>query len=631
MKKSMFPDWSSLTPEKAAADLPRLLEEAEKGVAKIEASSPQTFEDLEWALADATRPLWELWGMVGHMMSVMNSDEWRKVDEEFRPKIVEFSLRVSQSKRLNDHAKEVLMRLKSCGGASENATRIRILEKSIQGAELAGVSLEGERKKRFNEISQRLSKLSMDYSNAVLDATNAFKFEKDGKTYTIDDANYPQTMKHCADREVREKLFRARSTRAPENTARIDEILALRFEKAKLLGFKNPAELSIAVKSAPSVAAVMKMIDDLDAATEKIAAEEKSELVESAKGAVEKLEPWDQSFYATRLRESKYSYSEEELKKYFEVEDVVAGLFKMANFLYNVDIRELKGDEKPSVWHPDVRFFEVSEGGKPIAYFYFDPYVRNGQKRGGAWMNSFDDRCDRRGVLPLALVVTNFPQPDENGKSYLPMREVETLFHEFGHATQCMLTKVGEEGAAGLSLVEWDAVEVASQFNENWCLDDRTGISVPADLKKKVLAAKNFRAATVCRAQLALAKIDMLLHIGENGGKKPREIKEEIFRHFDMPMVKEDLFLCAFSHIFAGGYSAGYYGYKWAEVMSADCYGAFEEAGLSDDAAVKRVGKAYRDTVLALGGSESAYEVFQRFRGRAPTIDALLRQQGLKR
>ena len=538
--------------------------------------------------------------MVGHMMSVMNSDEWRKVDEEFRPKIVEFSLRVSQSKRLNDLAKEVLMRLKSCGGASENATRIRILEKSIQGAELAGVSLEGEKKKRFNEISQRLSKLSMDYSNSVLDATNAFKFEKDGKTYTIDDANYPQTMKHCADREVREKLFRARSTRAPENTARIDEILALRFEKAKLLGFKNPAELSIAVKSAPSVAAVMKMIDDLDAATEKIAAEEKAELVESAKGAVEKLEPWDQSYYATRLRESKYSYSEEELKKYFEVEDVVAGLFKMANFLYNVDIRELKGDEKPSVWHPDVRFFEVSEGGKPIAHFYFDPYVRNGQ-------------------------------PDENGKSYLPMREVETVFHEFGHATQCMFTRIGEEGAAGLSLVEWDAVEVASQFNENWCLDDRTGISVPADLKKKVLAAKNFRAATVCRAQLALAKIDMLLHIGENGGKKPREIKEEIFRHFDMPMVKEDLFLCAFGHIFAGGYSAGYYGYKWAEVMSADCYGAFEEAGLSDDAAVKRVGKAYRDTVLALGGSESAYEVFQRFRGRAPTIDALLRQQGLKR
>ena len=278
MKKSMFPDWSSLTPEKAAADLPRLLEEAEKGVAKIEASSPQTFEDLEWALADATRPLWELWGMVGHMMSVMNSDEWRKVDEQFRPKIVEFSLRVAQSKRLNDLAKEVLMRLKSCGGEGPNATKIRILEKSIQGAELSGVSLEGEKKNRFNEISQRLSKLSMDYSNSVLDATNAFKFEKDGKTYTIDDANYPQTMKHCADRAVREALCRARSTRAPENTARIARILELRRELAALLGFADYAALSLATKCAPSVAAVGAMIDELDAATQAIARREDAEL-----------------------------------------------------------------------------------------------------------------------------------------------------------------------------------------------------------------------------------------------------------------------------------------------------------------------------------------------------------------
>ena len=629
MAKQRFPDWSKFTPEAVAADMPRLLAEAEKGVAEIEASMPQTFEDLNWRLNDAVRPLWDTWGMLSHMTSVMNSDAWRKVEEEFQPKIVEMSLRISQSKRLNEHAKEVLMRISSCGGASENATRIRILKKSIQGAELSGVSLEGEKKERFNEIAKKLAKLSMDFSNCVLDATNAFKLEKDGKTYTIDDANYPETMKHCADREVREKLFRARSTRAPENAARIDEILALRRGRAAILGYANPAEVSLATKCAPSVAAVMKMIDDLDAATEKCAAEEKAELESSADGA--KLEPWDLSFYAERLREKKYAYSEEELKKHFEVEDVVAGLFRMTKFLYDVDVRELKGGEKPSVWHPDVRFFELSEGGRPIAHFYFDPYVRNGQKRGGAWMNEFRNRCDRRGELPLALVCTNFPKPDGSGKAYLPMREVETLFHEFGHATQCMLTKIGEEDAAGISLVEWDAVEVASQFNENWCLDDRTGISVPADLKKKVLAAKNFRAATVCRAQLALAKIDMLLHIGENGGKKPREIKEEIFRHFDMPMVKEDLFLCAFGHIFAGGYSAGYYGYKWAEVMSADCYGAFEEAGLSDDAAVKRVGKAYRDTVLALGGSESAYEVFRHFRGRAPTIDALLRQRGLKR
>ena len=632
MKKQVFPDWSKLTPESAAAELPKLLAKAEKGVAQVEASDPLTFEDFQWRLNDATRELWELWGMVRHMSSVMNSDEWRKVQEEFQPKVVEFSLRVGQSKRLNDQRKSVLQRILSCGGASVNATRVRILETELRDAELSGVSLEGEKKARFNEISARLAKLSTDYSNAVLDAINDFKFEKDGKTYTMDDANYPNILKNCADREVREKVYRARCSCAPENEPRIDEILSLRMESAALLGYANPAEMSIVVKSAPSVDAVMKMIEDLDVATVAVAKEEKKELEDFAKDIVPVLEPWDRAYCAERMREKKYSYSEEELKKNFEVEDVVKGLFRMTKFLYDVDVRELKGDEKPPVWHPDVRFFELSEGGKVIAHFYFDPFVRNGLKSGGAWANAFRNRCDRRGELPLALVCTNFPERDENGKSYLPMREVETLFHEFGHATQTMLTKIGEEDAAGISLVEWDAVEVASQFNENWCLDDRTGIKIPADLKKKVLAAKNYRAATICRSQLAFAKIDMLLHLGAaKDGKTPLGITREVFRHFDIPILPEGRFLCSFSHIFAGGYSAGYYGYKWAEVMSADCYGAFEEAGLEDDAAVKRVGREYRDTILALGGSESAYDVFRRFRKRAPTIDAILRQQGLKR
>ncbi|MBQ6136088.1 MAG: hypothetical protein IJI73_01825, partial [Kiritimatiellae bacterium] len=233
MAEKHFPDWGSLTPEGAAAELPRLLAEAERGVSAVEASDASTFEGLEWALDDATRPLWDLWHMVSHMTAVRNSDAWRKVEEDFQPKAVEFSLRVAQSRRLYELSKGVLAGI----GADGDATRRRILEKSVQAAELAGVSLEGAAKDRFNEISRRLAKLAMDFSNAVLDATDAFRYEKDGRVYTIDDAEYPETMKHCADREVREKLFRARSTRAPENTARIDEILALRFEKAKLLGF----------------------------------------------------------------------------------------------------------------------------------------------------------------------------------------------------------------------------------------------------------------------------------------------------------------------------------------------------------------------------------------------------------
>ena len=622
MSAMMFPDWAAFTPEKAAADLPRLLAEAETAVAAVEASDPATFEELEWKLNDAVRPLWDVWGMVGHMTSVMNSDAWRKVEEDFQPQIVTFSLRVAQSKRLYELEKNVLAK-------TSDPVRRRILEHAVRGAELSGVALEGEKKVRFNEIQQRLAKLSMDFSNAVLDATKAFTLEKDGKTYTIDDANYPETMKHCADREVREKLFRARAARAPENEARIVEILKLRAELAGILGYGSFAEISLAKKCAPSVAAVTNMIAQLDAATAEISAKEDAELGEN-------LEPWDRAFAAERLREKKYSYSEEELKRHFEVEDVIRGLFRMTQFLYGVEIEEVTGAAKPSVWHPDVRFFAVKEQGKAIAHFYFDPYVRNGQKQGGAWMNEFRNRCDRRGETPVAVIVTNFPKPDGSGKAYLPFREVETVFHEFGHATQCMLTRVGEEDVAGISLVEWDAVEVASQFMENWCLDDRTGIVVPPELKAKVLAAKNYRAASACRRQLAFALTDIELHDrfarpgAEVDAARVEEVNRKNFIRFGIVTVPEDRFLCSFAHIFAGGYAAGYYGYKWAEVMSCDCYGAFEEAGLKDDAAVKAVGRKYRETVLGLGGSKSAYEVFREFRGREPSVEAMLRQQGLK-
>ena len=621
MKAECFPDWAGLTPEKAAAELPRLLEEAEKGVAAAEAAEPQTFEDLCWRVDDVTRPRWELWGMVAHMASVMNSEGWRKTEEEFQPKLVAFSLRVGQSRRLYDHTKAVLGRLSAEPGGGD-PTRVRILTKMVEAAERAGVGLEGAEKARFNEIQAKLAKLGSDFRNAVIDATAAFKLEKGGKTYTIDDAEYPETMKHCADREVREALYRARVTRAPENAPRIGEILALRHELAGILGFADYAELSLAAKCAPSVAAVRGMIDSLDAATAARAAEEEAEIGGDA------LLPWDVAYEAERLRERRYAYSEEELKRHLAMDDVVAGLFRMAKFLFGVDVEEVTGEGKPPVWHPDVRFFAVREGDETLAHFYFDPYVRSRQKSGGAWMNEFGNRCDRLGRKPLAVVVTNFPLPGENGVSHLPFREVETLFHEFGHALQCMLTRVGEEGAAGISLVEWDAVEVASQFMENWCMDDRTGIAIPAELKAKVRAAKNFRAATACRRQMAFAKTDLDLHVGAPPAD-PGAVKRENFEHFGLPLIPEDRFLCAFTHIFAGGYAAGYYGYKWAEVMSADCYGAFEDAGLGDDDAVRRVGAAYRETVLALGGSRSALDVFRAFRGRDPEISALLRQQGL--
>ena len=643
--KNVFPDWAGFTPEKAAAELPQLLEDAEKAVSAIEelrsgedAASP-TYEDFVWALDDATRELWHCWGAVGHMLGVMNSEAWRKLEEEWQPRVVAFSLRVSQSMRLYELAKGVSRLPRLARDARLDSTRRRIVEKMVQSAELAGVGLEGELKTRFNEIQMRLAKLGADFHNTVIDATAAFKFEKDGKAYTIDDASYPETMKHCADREVRERLYRARVARAPENEARIDEILKLRQESAEILGFKNYAELSLATKCAPGVGAVRKMIDDLDAATAERAKAEEDELERSGKDSSSPLpvEPWDRAFLAERLREKKYAYSEEELKRHFELEDVVKGLFKMTKFLFDVDVEEVA--EKPSVWHEDVRFFAVREKGAVVAHLYFDPFVRSGLKSGGAWMNEFRNRrkVEMRGGqrtdLPLAVVVTNFPLKDENGKCFLPFREVATLFHEFGHALQCMLTRIDEEDAAGINLVEWDAVEVASQFMENWCLDDRTGISVPAELKAKVRAAKNFRAATACRRQLAFAKLDLGLHSRVvDCNREPSTVdalKTAVFCHFGLPMIPEDRFLCAFTHIFAGGYAAGYYGYKWAEVMSADCFGAFEEAGLEENEAVRRTGFRYRETVLALGGSKSALEVFREFRGRDPEIKSLLRQQDL--
>ena len=619
--KCEFPDWGAFTPEVAARELPRLLESAERVVADIEASEPECFEDLEWRLEDATRPLWECWGMVAHETSVMNSEEWRRIEEDFQPKIVEFSLRVGQSRRLYEHAKAVLRRMKE-GKAAYDATRTRILEKSVEAAERSGVGLDGEEKKRFNEIQASLARLGSDFRNSVIDATKAFSFEKDGKTYTIDDAAYQETMKHCADREVREALYRARATRAPENAPRIGEILALRREMARILGFGDYAELSLASKCAPSSDAVRRMINELDVATAAHARDE-----DAAIGGAS-LKPWDIAYEAERLKERLYDYSEEDLKRCFTLDAVLNGLFRVSKELFGVEVEEVCGDERPSAWHPDVRFFAVREGGETVAHFYLDPYVRPGMKSGGAWMNEFSNRCDRLGKKPLAVIVANFPLPGEDGASHLPMREVETLFHEFGHALQCMLTRIGEEGAAGISLVEWDAVEVASQFMENWCLDDRTGIAIPDALKAKVRAAKNFRAASACRRQLAFAETDLDLHTGEPPSD-PDAVKRANFARFGLPGIEGDLFLCSFTHIFAGGYAAGYYGYKWAEVMSADCYGAFEESGLGDDDAVHAAGRKYRETVLALGGSKSALDVFREFRGRDPEIAALMRQQGL--
>ena len=609
----MFIDWSGFTPEKAADSLPRLFELAEAGLERAEAVENPSWEDLDYALNDAMRPLDDAWRMVSHMASVVNTPEWRALMEEWQPKVVAFMLRAKQSKPVYEKQR----RLHEAG--VEDPVRRRILEKSLMSARLSGISLEGEARERFNALSVEASRLSQDFRNAVLDATAAFKYEKGGKTYTIDDAEYPETMKHCPDREVRERLYRARCTRAPENVSRITRLLEIRREIAALLGFKTFAELSLAEKCAPSVAAVDGMIAALDSATVEKAAEEDRELGTG-------LMPWDRAYAAERLREKKYEYSDADMRRHFELEAVLAGLWRVVKALFGVDVREVHGG--PPAWHGEVRLFEVVDGGKAIAGFYFDPYVRNGEKQGGAWMNEFRNLCVRKGELPLATIVTNFPRPDAEGGCRLCLREVETLFHEFGHALQCMLTEVREEDAAGLNLVEWDAVELASQFMENWVLDPLAGYALPEDLKAKAKKAKNFMAATACRRQLAFASLDWNLHkeTSSLGREDVMEMQREAFARFGIPTIEGDVFICSFSHIFGGGYAAGYYSYKWAEIMSCDAYGAFEEAEPGEYA---RLGAKFRSTVLALGGSKSAYDVFRLFRGRTPSIEPMLRQQGL--
>ncbi|MGN0852484.1 MAG: M3 family metallopeptidase [Kiritimatiellia bacterium] len=664
VKIAESPDFPAMTPAAADEALPILLEEAAAAVDALEENAVPTWDGFVLALDRATRPLMEAWGLVEHLLSVCNSEAWRKIEEKYQERLVAFSLRVGQSRRFYELAKAT---------PAETPTRRRILSRMIRDAELSGVALEGDRQKRFNEIQAELARLANDFGNHVLDATKAFSLtvtdpqdveglpvqlkgmmagpgraETGPWKVSIEDAVYIPFMKHARNRSVRERLMRARATRASagacDNTPLVSRILSLRRELASLLGFRSYADFSLESKCAPSVAAVYKMIGDLAAASRPGAEAEKRELAAfaAAHGFAERLEPWDVAFWAERQREEKYSYSEEELAKYFNLPVVLNGLFKLAEFLFGVTIEQ--ADWTAPVWHKDVRFFRVyDENRAVVAHFYFDPYSRPDTKRGGAWMNeirSREVRPDGTVVKPLALLCCNQALPDAEGRALMRFGEVETLFHEFGHALQQMLTTVDDVGASGLNLIEWDAVEVASQFMENWCYDDATVKrfarhadtyeTIPDDLLARVRAAKNYRAASASLRQLAFAKVDMALHVAPPAD--PNALKNEVFADY-MPdsTVSGDRFLNAFTHIFAGGYAAGYYGYKWSEVMSADAFGAFEDVDLKNEEAVRRVGRLYRNTILALGGSLSPMEVFRRFRGRPPTIDALLRQTGLKK
>jgi oligopeptidase A len=686
LKCSGLPSFTEIKPEHVEPALNQLLSELNEELTQLEADVKPTWNGLVEPLERLTERLTWSWGIVSHLMGVKNSPELRQAYETSQPKIVQFSNRLSQSKPIYNAFKA--LREGDIWNTLESAQQ-RIIESSIRDAELAGIGLEGEAQSRFNAIQMEMAELSTKFSNHVLDATKAFKLklvnpeeveglppswlslaaqaardageenatpENGPWLVTLDFPSYAPFMQHSKRRDLREQLYKAFISRASagdlDNRPIIKRILELRQELAQLLGYKNYAEVSLASKMAPNVEAVDKLLEELRLTSYDAAKKELEELKEFAasKNAPEAndLKNWDVTFWAERQREEKFSFTQEELRPYFPLPQVLDGLFGLVKRLFNVTVTPADG--QAPVWHENVRYFQIAdETGNPIAYFYLDPYSRPAEKRGGAWM----DTClNRRQIkengktdiqLPVAYLICNQTPPVDDKPSLMTFTEVETLFHEFGHGLQHMLTKINYPSAAGINNVEWDAVELPSQFMENWCYERptlmgmakhyETGEPLPEHYYQKLVAARNYMSGSGMLRQLHFSLLDIELHYRyrADGGETPDDVRDRIAKNTTvLPPLPEDNFLCAFGHIFAGGYAAGYYSYKWAEVLSADAFAAFEEAGLEDEQAIKATGERYRDTVLALGGSKHPMEVFKSFRGREPSTEPLLKHNGLK-
>ncbi|MBU6228835.1 MAG: M3 family metallopeptidase [Cyanobacteria bacterium REEB459] len=623
------------------------------------------------------------WRIIGHLMGVKNSPELRAAYEIVQPDLIQFESRLAQSQPI--YAAFKAMRRGRQWSQLEPAQQ-RIVEAALRDAELAGVGLRGASRDRFNEIQQTLAELSTQFANNVLDATKAFSLilttaaEIEGLPpsllalaaqnarqhnhpnatattgpwlITLDHPSFTPFMQHSRRRDLREQIYRAFITRAAggdwDNTPLIHRILELRQEMTELLGYESYASLSLTSKMAPSVEAIYTLMEELRLASYDTAREELQQLNAFAhqKGAAEAghLTQWDTAFWAERVREEQYGLSDEQLRPYFPLPQVLEGLFTLAQQIFGITITAADG-EAP-VWHPDVHYFRVlNQDHAAIAYFYLDPYSRPAEKQGGAWMDECINRAKINGNvrLPVAYLVCNQAPPVNGNPSLMTFAEVETLFHEFGHGLQHMLTQVDYAGAAGINNVEWDATELPSQFMENWCYHRHTLLSVarhyetgealPEDLYQKILAARTFMTGSATLRQIRFAWTDLELH-HRYRSNQTETIFDLSYRIASQASVlqplREDAFLCSFNHIFAGGYAAGYYSYFWAEVLSADAFAAFEEAGLENQQALIEIGQRFRDTVLALGGSQHPMAVFKTFRGREPSTEALLRHRGLAR
>ena len=672
LEKSDLPQFSKIKPEHIQPAVEQLIQECRKTTEQVLNQPNFSWENFCQPLAEVNERLSRAWSPVSHLNAVKNSPELREVYQACLPLLAEYGTWVGQHQGLYN----AYLQLKnSAEFANYSQAQKKAIENSLRDFELSGISLPTEQQKRYGEIVTRLSELNSQFSNNVLDATmgwekivadenqlkglpeSALQAAKqsaqnkgvEGYRFTLEIPSYLPVMTYCENRQLREEMYRAFVTRASEqgpnagkwdNSAVMEEILTLRVELAKLLGFEHYTDLSLATKMAENPQQVFDFLENLAVRCKPQGEKELAELEEFCKMTenVTALEPWDITFYSEKQKQAQYSINDEELRPYFPEDRVLSGLFELIKRIFNIRAVERFGVD---TWHKDVRFFDlIDETDEVRGSFYLDLYARE-HKRGGAWMDDCIGRkrkADGSLQKPVAYLTCNFNAPIGDQPALFTHDEVTTLFHEFGHGIHHMLTQIDIGEVAGINGVPWDAVELPSQFLENWCWEEQalafisghyqTGEPLPKEKLTQLLKAKNFQAAMFVLRQLEFGLFDFRLHHNYQPNKADQILDQ-------LKSVKQQVAVIkgvewartphSFSHIFAGGYAAGYYSYLWAEVLSADAYSRFEEEGIFNPT----TGKSFLDEILTRGGSEEPMTLFERFRGRKPTLDALLRHKGI--
>ena len=672
LTKSELPVFSSIEPQHIQPAVEQAIAKCQQTIESVLAKgAPYTWDSLIAPLEQADDELSQVWSPVSHMNSVVSNDEWRAAHDACLPLLSDYGTFVGQHQGLFD----AYVSLRNADEFAQlSQAQQTVIEHAIRDFKLSGIGLKDEAKQRYGEIKKRLSELTSQFSNQLLDATHAWSklitdeaelsglpesalaaakamaTEKDqqGWLFTLDFPSYLPVMTYSDNRALREEMYTAFCTRASDqgpnagefdNSNLMDEIVALRHELSELLGFSNFAEKSLATKMAQDPAQVMEFLNQLATKSKPQAQQELSELQAFAKDNfnASELKAWDMAYYGEKLQQHKYQVSQEMLRPYFPEEKVLSGLFYTVNRLFGLKIDEQKGVD---TWHTDVRFFNITDAnGTHRGSFYLDLYARSG-KRGGAWMDDCRVRRNTTSGLqkPIAYLTCNFNSPVDGKPALFTHDEVITLFHEFGHGIHHMLTQIDVADVSGINGVPWDAVELPSQFLENWCWEDEalahisghfeTGEPLPKSLLDNMLAAKNFQSAMMMVRQLEFSLFDFKLHMdfNPNQGAQIQQTLDQVRSQVSVVIPPPfNRFQHSFAHIFAGGYAAGYYSYKWAEVLSADAFSRFEEEGIFNS----ETGKSFLNNILEMGGSEEPMELFKRFRGREPKIDALLRHSGI--